>query len=182
MKRGRGMLIGLALVFAALAALTFYQQSAGIGVPPTQEPRFLGRVFPDLAVLDMLAIRLRSPEREEAGFIIARDAEGAWVAPDGTPIDPATASSIARTIALLPYQRTVTPADGDLRGFGFLPRGFFAVEVALIDGGSAVVEIGDLAPSNVGYYAVANDQPQVYLLDRPAVDYLIQQYQTRAQP
>lgn len=180
MLRGRLTLLVLALVFIALVALTLVQSNLPSGTP-TPSARALYLVYDDLPVLSMLAIRLRIPGQDE-GLTLVRDDAGTWTRADGAAIDADTASSIARTVALLPYLRTITPESDDLSAFGFLPRGIFGIEAVLVDGTTAAIEIGDLARSDDGYFAVVDDRPDIYLLHRPAVDFLIQQYQQRDDP
>jgi hypothetical protein len=178
--RGRVTLIVLGAIFIVLVALTLLQS----GQPPARQrptPRPLYLVYDDLPVLDMLAIRLRVPDGD-AGLTLTRADDGTWTRPDGGWIDADTATAIARTIALLPYLRTIEPESDDLSAFGFLPRGIFSIEVVLVDGSARAIEIGDLARSNDGYFAVVDDRPEIYLLQRAAVDFLIQQYQRRDDP
>lgn len=178
--RGRVTLLVLLLIFAVLVALTLVQSNMPSATPtPSARPLYL--VYDDLPVLSMLAIRLRIPG-EEGGLTLVRDEAGTWTRADGMAIDADTASSIARTVALLPYLRTITPEGDDLSAFGFLPRGIFGIEAVLVDGTTAAIEIGDLARSDDGYFAVVDDRPDIYLLHRPAVDFLIQQYQQRDDP
>ncbi|MGQ9907556.1 MAG: hypothetical protein ACUVS2_01855 [Candidatus Flexifilum sp.] len=178
--RGRVTLIVLGAIFIVLVALTLLQS----GQPPARQrptPRPLYLVYDDLPVLDMLAIRLRVPDGD-AGLTLTRADDGTWMRPDGGWIDADTATAIARTIALLPYLRTIEPESDDLSAFGFLPRGIFSIEVVLVDGSARAIEIGDLARSNDGYFAVVDDRREIYLLQRAAVDFLIQQYQRRDDP
>lgn len=181
LMRGRGTLLILGIVFAALVLLTLAQQGAPALTGPT--PRPLGRVYPDLAVLDMAAIRLRAPDAGAPVLLLTRAESGAWLGPDGAPFDADTAASIARTIALLPYQRTLPPPEsGDLVPYGFAPRGLFVIEVVTLDGTGYAVEVGELARSEAAYYALVDERPDLYLLDRAAIAFLIQQYRAFVLP
>ncbi len=179
----RRTLIILLAAFAALAGIALLQSR-----PPTLEdlraqataqgtPVFT-RVFPDLAVLDIQAIRLRDPN-SDLEFVISRDRDGQWTAPNAAAeerLDTDTASNIARTVVLLHYQRTL-PLDSRTRlaDYGFAPNGIFFIEVLMPDGAGHVVAVGTLSGSRTVYYALVDDRQEIYLLERAPVDYLITQ-------
>jgi hypothetical protein len=169
---GRRTLIMLALMFAALAALTLIQNAQPDTVATPEVPFF--RVFPDLAVLDMQAIRIRNPAND-ASFVLTRAADGTWTAPDidGT-INADAASSVARTVSLLPYTRTLPLEAGtDFALYGFAPQPVMTVEIVLVDGATHGVVLGFRTPSETGYYALVDDHEVIYLLERAPVDFLI---------
>lgn len=174
MNSGRRTLVLFALIFAALLGLTLLQNRQQAEQPtPTPEVTFF-RVFPDIAVLDIQAIRLRNPAGDES-FTINRADDGTWTAPDraGT-LDANAAGSIARTMVLLPYTRTLPlEADAPLETYGFQPTPVLMVEFILVNGEVHAVAVGFRTPSQTGYYAIVDDRPDLYVLERAAVDYLI---------
>ncbi|MBK8025605.1 MAG: hypothetical protein IPK19_30490 [Chloroflexi bacterium] len=174
MKGRRFGVLSLLVIFVGLAILTATQG------PPAESNQSLTpvtpffRVFPELAVLDLAAIRLRSPETNDA-LTVARDAQGLWQVVDreGTLAEGA-GSNLARTISLLPYTSETAPVEA-LSEYGFQPEGIFSIEIVLIDSATHVVAVGYRTPTADGYYAFIDDRPEMYVLDRAAIDYLISQ-------
>lgn len=170
----------LIALIGVLVVITFFQtrpnQTSGVDVAATLNSFFLiGR---DLSITpdDIDAIRLRDP-RGTSSFTIARDSGGNWTAPGSAGILDATiAESIAKTVALMPYQNT-KPIDAStkLSDFGFDPVGQFSIEILLKDGSGHVIAIGNLTASQVTYYAIVDDRAEVLFLERAPVDYLATQ-------
>lgn len=175
MKARRNGLIILLVVFAGLGLFTVLQQrqEPQVVIPTGAVPFY--RVFPELAVLDIAGLRIRSPENEQT-LTLVRGEDGNWQAPGtmGT-LNTDAASAIARTMALLPYVAVVTAADADTTLYGFQPEGILSLEIALVDGTDHVVAIGYRTPTEAGYYAFVDDRPELYVLDRAPIDYLISQ-------
>lgn len=174
MTNRRGLII-LAMVFVALAALLAIQNNQHpVGVTPT--PTFITQntVFNDFTVDSIQAVRLRSPETGKT-FIISRTADNSWAAPESTgQLNLKEAAIIAATMVQLPYQRTLPlPAKTDLSTYGFTPEGILSVEILLTNGHTHVVAVGYRTVSAESYYALVDDRSEMYLLQRPAIDYLI---------
>lgn len=129
-----------------------------------------------MTVNDIAAIRLRDPNTD-AAFIISRNNTGNWTAPQSEGVlDMDAASTIAKTVVLLPYNTTKSiENDAELKTYGFDPYGILAVEILLQDNQQHAIAIGSLSPSQLVYYAVVDDKKQVYFLERAAVDYLLTQ-------
>lgn len=173
MKARRSGMIILVLLFGGLAVFTLIQGKPAPEPPLTPITPFF-RVFPDLAVLDIAAIRLRSPETGKT-FTLARQVDGSWQAPESTgTLDDSAAAAIARTMVLLPYVNT-TVLGSDLTTYGFQPEGVLSLEIGLVNNQSHVVAVGYRTPTNDGYYALVDDRPELYILDRAAIDYLIKE-------
>jgi hypothetical protein len=174
-RTGRRTLLLLAAVFAVLLVISLIQ-----GAEATKPQRLpFERVYPDLTDSVVQAVRLRDPNTN-ATFTISRTLDGTWLSTDheGT-LDQVAATNIAKTIALLPYDRTLQiEQDADLRDFGFNPNGRLAVEAVLTSGETHGVLVGTLAPSNAVYYALVDARPEIYLLHRAAIDFLITQLRT----
>ncbi len=175
MKNSRIVII-LLMVFVALAAFLAAQNAQQSSAPPTSQAQQVlsQRIFPDLQINDIQAIRLRSPETGDS-FVISRGGDGAWTAPDSSgTLNTTEADNIARTMVLLPYSRTLTVSPGDdLAPYGFTPEGILSVEIIQTDGASHAVAVGYRNPTATGYYGLIDDRPDLYLLDRGAVDFLI---------
>ncbi len=175
MKRRRLPLIIMAIAFIALVGITALFPPPTTPIFPTPTGTVVVpfyRVFPELSVFDIAAIRLRSPETNRV-FTIARNAEGVWqaVSPSGT-LEEGAGSALARTISLLPYT-SITEAGAALETYGFTPEGILSVEIVLIDGSGHAVAIGYRTPTAAGYYAFVDEDPALYILDRAPIDYLI---------
>jgi len=175
--RNRRSLLILAAVFAALAVITVLQNrslSPEAAAPTAAPTGTFQRVFPDLAVLDIQAIRLENPV-DGATFTISRAQDGTWTAPgsQGT-LDTEVATAIARTVVLLPYEISIPlTEDLDMGTYGFQPHARLYIQVLLSNGGTHVVAVGALTPSQTNYYALVDERDTIYLLEAHAVAFLI---------
>ncbi|MCB9452112.1 MAG: DUF4340 domain-containing protein [Anaerolineaceae bacterium] len=169
----------LLVIFAALVVVTIVQeQQLQQDFTNSISEMNLLRVFPGLAVLDIQALRLSSPA-ENQSFILSRDTSGQWIAPDSSgTLDTNAATTIARSIVLLTYQRTIMPENDDLSVYGFGEQASFAVEILLTNGDGHALAVGGLNSTGSGYYALVDNDPEIYLVDRGALDFLITQLRT----
>ncbi len=175
MKRRSSLLIFL-LVFVGLLVLTIGQNLTRVDVLPTPDVPFY-QVFTDFVLLDVSAVRLRSPETGDT-FAMAREpTTGVWqaISPEGS-LNIETASAIGRTMVLLPYTRTISaPFGDDVETYGFTPEGILSIEIVLINGETHIVAVGYRIATELGYYAFVDDRPELYILARAPIDYLINQ-------
>ncbi|MEP6987423.1 MAG: hypothetical protein ABI970_17595 [Chloroflexota bacterium] len=123
---------------------------------------------------DISAIRLRDPESNKI-FAISRDNAGNWTAPESKGnLDLTAADNIAKTVALLPYEATIAvKPDTSLADFGFQPDGIFAIDVIMRTNITHAIVIGNLNPSGVSYYGLADDKKVIYVMERRAIDFLL---------
>ncbi len=166
------------IVFVILAVLTVLQNQE-LAVPEVipQPTGTFKRVFPEMAVLDIQAIQIANPNTGDS-FTISRSDEGIWTAPgsDGT-LDATQATAIARSVVLMPYERTLTVTDDtDLTEFGFNPNGLLFVGIVLVGGEQHVVAVGDLTATREEYYVLVDDRSEIYLVKRGPLDFLIQKF------
>ena len=121
----RRVLLILGIIFVALIIVTYIQSQPTPIATPNEAyfTSFLGRDL-KMTVLDIQAIRLHDPQSEQS-FIISRDSNGNWTAPDQEgSLDTDAASNIAKTVVLMPYQQAVDlEANPDLEQYGFQPNG-----------------------------------------------------------
>ncbi len=171
--RNRSLLV-LMIIFVAGAALLAIQSAQQNAVEPTTTDLLYFHVFPGLAATDIQAFRLRSPENGSS-FSLARAADGSWTTVDSSgTVDNAAAETIAQTMEQLPYSRTLPLNDGDsLQVYGFTPEGVLSIEFVMTDGTTHAVAVGYRTPTDDGYYGLVDDRADLYLLGRPAIDYLI---------
>jgi hypothetical protein len=172
-RRNLFILLALFIALVIVAAFQSQQRSVVLTAESTPSGSFLGRDL-NLTVLDIQAIQLRDPNTDTS-FVISRDTNGNWTAPltEGS-LDSDAASSIARTVVLAGYQQTVPIADTtDLTEYGFRPTGIFEVDVLRTNNEGHVIAIGGLVPSGLAYYALIDEKPLLYFIERGAVDYLM---------
>jgi hypothetical protein len=127
-----------------------------------------------MTVLDIQAIRLRDPQSDKS-FVISRDANGNWTAPGSEgSLDTNAASNIAKTVVLMPYKQSVAlETNPDLTQYGFQPNASLLVDILLSSTSDGhVIAVGGLSPDGLEYYVLVDDKPQVFLIERGAVDYL----------
>lgn len=172
----------LLALFVLLAALTLLQDSPAASPQPTATAvpavtplptGMLLRVFPDLTVLDIQAIRLQNLQNE-LSFTIARGADGVWTAPGQTgALDTSAASAIARTFVLLPYARSIniTPRT-NFSAYGLTDTPRLMFQLILTDGTGHAVAIGNLTPDGAAYFALVDERDEIYLIERGPVDFL----------
>lgn len=172
----RSLLILLGIFVILIIAVMLQSQPQQITINPAATlNQFLqiGREL-NFAINDILAVRLRNPGQAQE-FVLSRDSSGNWTAPQSQGVlDQEAVSNILKTVVLLPYQNTAPiDASTDLRQYGFTPQGQLAVEILLQNGQTHAIQVGGLSPSGAVYYALADDIPQIYLLERSPVAYLI---------
>lgn len=176
----RRNLLALLSVFIILVIVSLLQTRQPEAVPIDAEATLsqfliMGKEL-NMTVRDISAIRLRDPNTDLA-FVISRNTSGNWTAPQSEGVlNTDTASDIAKTVVLLPYQTThAIENDSELKGYGFNPYGILAIEILLQDNQQHAIAIGGLSPSQTVYYAVVDDNKQVYFLERAPIDYLLTQ-------
>lgn len=177
----------LLVIFVALAGLVLLtNQKPGTAPAPrtaaevTEEATegvalegFLIRVFPDLAVLDIEAIRLEDLD-ENHELTLVRASDGSWTAPDlEGELDSEAASSIARTLALLPYARSINILpDTDFEDYGLAPRPRFLFQILKTDDTSHVIAVGSLIETGSAYYSLVDERDEIFQMERGPIDFL----------
>ena len=145
-------------------------------IPPTEGAA--ERLFPDLRVLDITAIQLLDPVSDNT-FTIARSSiTGQWTAVDreGT-LDPDEATAMARAVIFIAYNNSFEiEEDTNLEQYGFRPEGEFYIQFTTIDGGQHVIAIGEPTFDSPTFYTLIDDRQIIYLVNRVAIDYLVQQF------
>ena len=172
--KGRRTLVVLAVVFLGLLLVLFVQNIAPPRPPGTPSPGDVyQRVYPQIAnAADVKAVQLQDPTSGKT-FAVAQQADGSWREAAGAALKPDAGARIATTIALLPYQRVLpTLNDQALETYGFKPKGTLLIQVLLKNGQGHAVAVGGLAPSQTSYYAIVDNLPGIYVLERGPVDFL----------
>lgn len=173
----RRMVIVLLVVFALLVVATMLQNRESTPEATPVPTASFTRLFPDMTVLDIQAIRLMNPNTGVT-FDISRDEDGTWVPLDGDGVlDQSAARSVAESIVLMPYDRSVPLTDEtNLQDFGFDPKGVLFVVVLLADGEQHAMAVGGLTPSTEEHYVVADEREEIFLVPRGPIDLLIKTF------
>jgi hypothetical protein len=177
-RESRRTLVVLVVVFAVLlvAALAVTTRQANL---PTTTPYPFTRVFPDLPENDIAAVRISDLITGEQ-LTMTRADNGRWITAAGVDIHE-TGLLIARTISLLPFDGTITPENaGDSALYGFTPYGTLEVQALTFSSAAHIVVVGYLAPGERAYYGKIDEDDRIYILQRPAIDYLLQQLRNNA--
>jgi hypothetical protein len=179
-RRNLSLLFGLFAILAILVILTSQEpETAGMPQPTAAETAeslpegTLLRVFPDLTVLDIQAIRLEDLNAGQE-LTLARDTNGRWTAPDlEGELDTEAASNVARTLVLLPYARSINIVpDTQFEDYGLAPRPQLLFQILEVDGASHAIAVGNLSDAGHSYYSVVDERDEIYQLERGAVDFL----------
>lgn len=191
MKRGNSItLIVLLLIAAVMAVLLITQETDDTAsqtiIVPTYTPIPDAQlVFPEINASDIQAIRLEDPNTDYA-LTIARADEGDWQFLDRDYLpDQTVGDQIALTLANLPYYDKFA-SEADLTQYGFLPTGsLMFIQFVLFNGtehfiiiGNPVSEDADQNPGRTNtFYTIVDERPEIYLVSRPAIAFLIVQLQ-----
>ncbi len=178
MKRNRRILPVMILIVMVLLVALFAQNNTITNneqsIQPTPQIR---RVFPELAVLDILALRVEDPYTGET-FTIARETDGTWIGrttdSDGPmALQDDAGTFLARTTVLLGYTQTINvEPDRNLGEFGFLPRPQLLISVVAANDEQHIVAVGNPLQTGPYYYIAVDDRPELYIADRAAIDNL----------
>jgi hypothetical protein len=170
----------LLLIFGVLVVIRLLQLNPAPA--PTQPPAqatssyaFLGLRI-NLPLSDIQAVRLRDPASNKS-FTISRALDESWIAPESQGrLDQAAASNIAKTVVLMPYSRTIPQAQqAKLSDYGFGDKGTLSVEVVTRNNQGHALAVGSLTTSQLEYYVLVDTLPDVFIVDRRPVDYLLVQ-------
>ncbi len=177
MKQFRTLII-LVVIFIGLLIALYLQANPPSGASATPTPNILAfeRIFPDLEVLDIVAIQLRDPSTQEDFTIARRIEDSQWTAPayPDDVLDVEAATLIARTLVLMPYRRSFEiTEDTDLTQFGFDPDADFYIQFIMVDGEQHSIAIGEPTFDGPTFYTLVDDRPIIYLIERAPIDFLL---------
>ncbi len=172
---------GILVVAVALQSNSPQAQQQPLQMLPTPSPEAtvpsgtLLRIFPDLTVLDIQAIRLEDPLSGDQ-ITLQRDSNGEWSAPDlDGELDTDAATAIARTIVLLPYERSINIlSDTNMDDYGFGTQGQFLIQFVLTNQEGHGIIIGSEAESEPTYYALVDNRDEIFRIERGPIDFLNQ--------
>ena len=169
------------LVLVGLIGIATWQRLPANAQPTatlTADPRDVQTVFRHLTPDRIQALRIDDPSSDR-DLILESNGQGGWrlvgVA-DPTAIDPIVAHNIAKTVAFIPYVEILPSGDDvELVNFGLTAETFWLqIQVILTTMETRNIVVGRLVPGEQnGYYALVDDRPEIYILNRGAVDFLV---------
>jgi hypothetical protein len=123
---------------------------------------------PSMPVREIQAIRIQD---QADTFVMARGGNGEWTTPNlSGPLDPTRAYQLALTISIMGYIQTI-PNTNNPADFGFdLP--LMQIQILKSDQTTHGILIGAVTADGAGVYALIDDRPDVYVLDRSPLEYL----------
>jgi hypothetical protein len=175
-------LIILGVIFAALVVFSLLSGSEPAVPVSTAVPTVtieaiptgtLLRVFPDLRVVDIQAIRLDDLVNGRA-LTLTRDADGGWIAPElDAELDDEQASSIARTMVLFPYASSINIVPNtDFERYGLTENPQMMLQILKTDGTSHAIAVGHLIDSERAYYVLVDERDEIFQVERGPIDFL----------
>ncbi len=172
MKRNRS-LIFLAGIFLALVVISLIVQIAPQASSQISATPFYHRVYPELDPATITAIRVIDSEGE--GITLRLDTTNErWVyEATGAIFSTDVVDNMTMTLSLLPYLQTLpAPTEAELRSYGLTQDQALFVAAVTEEGQSHALLIGLLTPSETSYYVLVDERPEVYIVERAAIDYI----------
>lgn len=161
-------LVTLTLLIALVATVFFMNRNAEETANATPTPGEVQTfVFDGTKVVTSLEIK----PKEGDAVKIERNAEKAWVMtlPEEVDADTAAAEAAASQVTALAISETI-PHTSDPAIFG-LDDPAYTITLVFEDGKTSTVEVGDITPSENGYY-VRVDKDNMYSVQRAGIEAL----------
>ncbi len=168
MKRPTWILLFILLVLVGLMIYLKRQDNlATLEVStPAQPVEFL------IVETDGLPVRIRIAGNEEAQqVLLTRSETGLWVMeePTESEVDQGSAEAAATQLSTL---RILSRPSVPLDDAGLAPESYL-ISIDFSGGTHKDVRIGDLTPTNSGYYAAIDEEPGVVILDQTGIQSLL---------
>jgi len=158
----------LVLVAVALLALVLFVEAPG-GEPRIMNVTPYPTTLPAIVTVDSLDVQRISLTRsaDDATVVVARDEDGAWqvVEPVSGPADATAMGALLGAVSNLTPTRRFEAGVLEAQAVGLDPA-VVVVEMALADGGSERVLLGDDNPQGSACYAQVDGDDAVYLINR----------------
>jgi hypothetical protein len=158
----------LVLLAAGLLALVLLVEAPG-GQPRIMNVTPHPTMLPALVALDSLDVQRITLSRlaDGAKVVVARDEAGAWqvVEPVSGPADATAMGALLGAVSNLTPTRRFEAGIMEPQAVGLDPA-TVVVEIALADGGSVRVLLGDDNPQGSACYAQVDGDDAVYLINR----------------
>ena len=160
------------LLLAALIGLAYYlntekDKTATAEITPTVETAY---IFTEADGV-ISSIEIKPAEGETVK--IARNAENAWavILPIETEADQGMAEAAATQLTALPISSQIE--DGKSPDIFGLNKPVYVIAIEFKDGKKRTLEVGDVTPTNSGYY-VRVDKAKMMITDLSGIDALLQ--------
>ncbi|MBE2272416.1 MAG: hypothetical protein IAE80_29540 [Anaerolinea sp.] len=175
MRSSARNLVIFGAIFIVLAVIVLVQQATP-AVAPEDVPEWAINttpVFAGFSKEQIAGIRLNNAATGDA-LTLLRGAEGVWIVPDslGT-LNVEVAEIIAQTLVILPSSSTIADTPQEYALYGFDPIPVISIEFFLNNGVTHGISIGYRNPTETGYYALIDERPEIYILERAPVDFFI---------
>ncbi len=172
MNRSRSLIL-LIGVFAALIVISLLVQIAPPAAPQISTTPFYQRVYPDLEPESITAVSVTDSQGE--GIVLRYDAANEhWVfEATGAIFSTEVAENVTSTLSILPYLQTLpAPTEAELRTYGLTQDRALLIAAVTDEGQTHAVLVGLLTPASTSYYVLVDQRPEVYLVERAAIDYI----------
>lgn len=169
-NRSLVLLIG---VFVVLIVISLMAQIVPPATPEISTTPFYQRVYPNLEPESITAISVTDSQGE--GIVLRYDASNQrWVfEATGAVFATDVAENITSTLSILPYVQTLpAPTETELRTYGLTQDRALLIAAVTDEGQTHAVLVGLLTPSSTSYYVLVDQRPEVYLVERAAIDYI----------
>lgn len=176
MKKQPLQLLILLVVFAVMLFIAAEQArprpiAATASPTLTTDARTANRVFTGWQSSDIVALRL-DDTKNELDLTLTFTSRGWELEGVAEGINQEVAAQIVATFALMPYVERL-PTAQDLTRFDLTQDGIWMQAQAILsDGSKHVIAVGGRSSVPAGWYAVVDDSPDVFILNKGAVDFL----------
>lgn len=182
--KNRNSLFILGGVFVVLMIITVIQMNRPRTITPSEAAFDDGqiaqlenspnRIYIDWTVDDIQAVQLYSPLMSLT--LTFSRYENGWEFPDMPRLpDQEVIESLAKTVSILPFEyqiQGVQPAQ--YPEFGLTQsESLLFIQIIRLDGNLHVIAVGDLTPTQDGYYALVDDKEEVFVIQRDAIAFLL---------
>lgn len=135
--------------------------------------REVNRIFPGMDDENIAAINLLDPVSQVSLTLTRSDA--GWEDVDtGQILEDDLGYILSETVAILPFITIFDNVEPEQYPEFGLSRdlALLFINVIMSSGETHVVAIGDLSPDEVGHYALVDDRPDLYIVERAPIAYL----------
>ena len=162
MKKQTGLLLLAVLVLGLLGGVYLWLSAQSEAEPPAAEdetPQIQWQtVFEEAAE----AIKITVTNKKESYGFIKEEAEWTLLAAPGARLKKANVDALALATGTVRASDAFAPTDA-LSSYGL--ENPSVLEVSFVNGNALKLQLGDVTVDGNGYYALINDQTDVYVLD-----------------
>ncbi|RMG90308.1 MAG: DUF4340 domain-containing protein [Chloroflexi bacterium] len=134
----------------------------------TSSPGLAARIFPTITPEQVMAVRLTDPQENISMTIVQQD-DGTWgLADSPQTLDQDIMLALIRAAIEMRYRKSIPLDETEtLSTYGLDEERVLMVVTLLLDDGSGHnIAIGDITPMRDAFYALVDEQDEVFLIDR----------------